>query len=454
MSNPILPRVTLICADTVEPWKALFAIQETLKQITPARTIFFTNVDVPEGDYEVVSVEINSIDEYSQFILKELWVYVETEYVLIIQADGYVLDGLLWTDDFLSVDYIGAKWFYSDNNVGNGGFSLRSKKLLKACLDPMIHGVENEDHLICRTFRGYLEDVHGIVFSDEKLADKFSFELNRPEQPTFGFHKNNFAPFKKRVLIKRDGAMGDVVMVEPIIDHFIKEGWDVSLKTNKAFYGLFAYYRHEIYSSFPKGTYQKTIDLNMAYEVDPKKSVFESYCKAAGIKMEKRNPYLGSAINPEKKLFKKYAIIHSPVTDLPYRNAAVDNWDEVIIFLLQSEYDVFQVSGSDIAPQINTPNPETLCEVISNADLFIGVDSGPLQIAVAHGVPAIGLFGSVDWRLRYQPSGKLKTLTGNCPKQNCYHESIGTTGTKCILEQVVPQCTIHKSVDIIKKIKE
>src|ERR1700687_3454326 len=42
-----------------------------------------------------------------------------------------------WREEFLGCDYIGAQWFWHDDamRVGNGGFSLRSRKLLLALQD-------------------------------------------------------------------------------------------------------------------------------------------------------------------------------------------------------------------------------------------------------------------------------------------------------------------------------
>jgi hypothetical protein len=75
-------------------------------------------------------------------------------------------------------------------NVGNGGFSLRSKRLLEstARADFTIIGSLSEDELICRVHRSRLEAAFGIRFADEPAADEFSYERSLPEVPTFGFH--------------------------------------------------------------------------------------------------------------------------------------------------------------------------------------------------------------------------------------------------------------------------
>ena len=110
--------------------------------------------------------------------------------MLLIQWDGFVVNPEAWRNEFLACDYLGAKWFWGDPTmrVGNGGFSLRSRKLLAALRDPRIVLSGAEDETICRIFRPLLEQEYGIVFGSEKLADAFAFEAAYPIGKPFGFH--------------------------------------------------------------------------------------------------------------------------------------------------------------------------------------------------------------------------------------------------------------------------
>lgn len=132
--------------------------------------------------------------DYSKFMMKELGKHFDTSHVLTIHADGYVLAPEMWTDEFLEYDYIGATWWYKDNmNVGNGGFSLRSKKLCDILAQHNIEHYHPEDHHICRTYRPALEKL-GIKFAPEHIANKFSIEAYNIPKPgnkwcgQFGFH--------------------------------------------------------------------------------------------------------------------------------------------------------------------------------------------------------------------------------------------------------------------------
>lgn len=148
---------------------------------------------------------------FSPWILANFNRFVETSHCLVYQCDGYIIDHTKWTDDFLSCDYIGAVWpdVGQANRVGNGGFSLRSKKLLE--LSTKIHPDPNskhkaEDWTICVDNFNYMIQ-NGINFADIHTARKFSVEhtndvcsYNKNKLETynsFGFHdKTNIAAMK------------------------------------------------------------------------------------------------------------------------------------------------------------------------------------------------------------------------------------------------------------------
>ena len=130
--------------------------------------------------------KINSVNEYSFNVIYKLSEYIDTDYALIIQSDGYIVNPKSWKDEFLGYDYIGApfplpndKFTYRDSNgnifrVGNGGFSLRSKKLidlpnkLNLKWEPF-RGYYNEDGFICGMNRHIYEE-NGCKFAPLDVA--------------------------------------------------------------------------------------------------------------------------------------------------------------------------------------------------------------------------------------------------------------------------------------------
>jgi Protein of unknown function (DUF5672) len=187
-----LPEVTLCAVDCVYPTLTGRAIAKSLEQCAFADAILFTDA-VVSGPFRVEIIPaIQDRWGYSQFILKKLASHVATPLALLIQWDGFVISGRHWKKEFGDYDYIGAQWpWYTDAmKVGNGGFSLRSRRLLErtAEADFQLPQGENEDHLICRIRRPELEAEQGIRFAPVAVADQFSYECAAPERQTFGFH--------------------------------------------------------------------------------------------------------------------------------------------------------------------------------------------------------------------------------------------------------------------------
>lgn len=188
---PDLRRVTLCCIDCVNHELALAAIGQCVQKCDFGRVLFVT-----DRDYAIPGIDVARIAPlaaraaYSRFVVKELGALIDTDFVLLVQWDGFVVNAAAWSDDFLDHDYLGARWGWptDGHTVGNGGFSLRSRRLLAALADPHIAEFEIEDTAICRTYRRYLETAHGIRFAPEAVADRFAFEATYPVGLPFGFH--------------------------------------------------------------------------------------------------------------------------------------------------------------------------------------------------------------------------------------------------------------------------
>ena len=130
--KPILSDVTICSADSLMPHLALMAIEKSLKQCNFARAILFTDKDIKhKKEIELIRIKkLNSVEDYSRFILKELHKYITTKFILIVQWDGYVLDGKKWDNSFYNYDLIGAKWSWHRDSykVGNGGEHERKNR--------------------------------------------------------------------------------------------------------------------------------------------------------------------------------------------------------------------------------------------------------------------------------------------------------------------------------------
>lgn len=458
-----LPQVTLVAITDCDHGKTIEAMLKSLALIQPRRAILFSNVAIHRPEFETIVIDkLGSAKGYNEWVVWRLGHYIEDGHILLIQHDGYVIDASAWTDEFLQYDYIGAPWRYTDGrNVGNGGFSMRSARLHHVLAkDPKIDIGSPEDEVICRYFRTYLETFHGIKYAPEPLAHRFSFEMHRPLQPTFGFHNYFHQPYREPIILKRNHAMGDVIMMEPLIEHFYNKGHRVILDTLPNLFGLFFSYPYPVehITRLPVDEdYRgyRTINLDMAYEVQPEMLATKAYFEMSGAEgYELRRPRLYFK-DSAAKLYKKYAVIHVNVTDMPYRNTKGVNWEYIAPWLEEEGYTVIEIGSNSGLPEryaVHPPNETMLGYIVGNADLFIGSDSGPASLAAACKVPSIILFGSVNPKYRHHDFEGIYPIVQPCEYAGCYHKTVGQRGTDCVIELNDPPCAIYRTEDIIHAI--
>lgn len=208
-----LPTVAMIIADTRDHQLAVNTLAHCCKYIKFGHIVFFTDKIKEELSFhkldQYVYIQninpIKSIDDYSNLILYNLYnkFSAPIKHLMIVQTDGFVVNPDAWDDKFLDYDYIGAPWRYhpnsyepphpectSHNCVGNGGFSIRSIKLIDTVYSLLQQNkypkLTPEDLFICRTLKPELDRLE-IKFAPEWLATNFSCE-NRQYKGQFGFH--------------------------------------------------------------------------------------------------------------------------------------------------------------------------------------------------------------------------------------------------------------------------
>ena len=218
-----LDDVTLVCVSSVNIRNSIYALWRSSRKIKFHEIKVISNSPLRyQPTWLKVEISIGnqllSINDYSHYVIYSLFKHINTNYVLLVQADGYVLNYKRWNSDFLKYDYIGAPWrirsdayidpFGTHQRVGNGGFSLRSRKLLQV---PNYDHVEwnvnsndffrhmdvneqAEDGIVCIHNR-HVYEKNGCEFAPFEIALSFSREQIMPENielQTFGFHKRIF----------------------------------------------------------------------------------------------------------------------------------------------------------------------------------------------------------------------------------------------------------------------
>jgi hypothetical protein len=193
----MLKDLTIVVIDSLNYDATVMALDQTKLIFPEAKVLIFSDRQFHPCDTFVQVPKFNGI-EHSRICLQEVGKHLETTWALFIQYDGFPTQPEFWTDEFLQYDYIGAPWLKNDVwTVGNGGFSLRSKRLLELTVPcPQIDDGDVgmlEDQVISLSSRAYLES-QGIKYAPVELARQFSVTEPFGHHPSFGFHGHPMVP--------------------------------------------------------------------------------------------------------------------------------------------------------------------------------------------------------------------------------------------------------------------
>lgn len=144
--------------------------------------------------------EYINYESFMRFKVEKLNNYIETDFALLCEPDGFVLDATLWSDDFFEYDYIGAvmERDVTKGIVGNSGFCLQSKKF-RDSVQQILKTIPFEnlnvapslkysnDVWSCITVKPILEEM-GCRFVTPEIANKFSITKDIWDSNSFGFH--------------------------------------------------------------------------------------------------------------------------------------------------------------------------------------------------------------------------------------------------------------------------
>jgi hypothetical protein len=225
-----LDDVTIVSINTINPKSSIKALEISCENINFKNVLLLSNDNIKHDFIQNIKISnIIDINFYNLFCVKYLHEHIKTDYCLIVQPDGFVTNASNWDNEFLNYDYIGAPWSKINSAhglyrcgfpvnsmetvpfiVGNGGFSLRSKKILTEVskLDYRDLSIP-EDNVFSILFRKELKEKN-IKYAPVNLALKFSLEdilsienYKFDLSSHFGFHGkfNYFEDFLKRTKV-------------------------------------------------------------------------------------------------------------------------------------------------------------------------------------------------------------------------------------------------------------
>jgi hypothetical protein len=204
-----LPDVTLLALSSIEIPATIGALIRCCDKINFGAVKFVSDLKpdfLPDDIQYEYAPKITCTRDFDDYAFLHLGKHIQTSHMLIVQYHAWIVRPELWEDSWLEYGFIGAPWperpeFISQSTgemvrVGNGGFSLRSKKLLDLPVQlglPLYEdrGYTNDDGLINSYYRKTFKE-NGIKYPSVEVAARFSFENLVPENngvPAFGFHR-------------------------------------------------------------------------------------------------------------------------------------------------------------------------------------------------------------------------------------------------------------------------
>jgi hypothetical protein len=261
------------------------SVLESMRQLPGSKGLLLTphRPDLSHNEIEHREIPKLGYHEYSFFVIYALHQFIDTEYVIIVQEDGWVVNGSAWREEFTEYDFIGAPihlakvsttsgesriyqgfgWTqflgnseFKIENVLNGGFSLRSKRFLEAPARfkipytiPAPVGIGKFPKVLTWEDEGNLEDVQvflymksalesaGIKFPSIEVAKYFSFEHLTPmihtnmELDNILGHHASLRSINRDKLIRYPISFRDVSGIygeDRVIDMFSRKGYSFS----------------------------------------------------------------------------------------------------------------------------------------------------------------------------------------------------------------------------------
>jgi predicted GH43/DUF377 family glycosyl hydrolase len=427
-----LDDVTLVCVDDRRPELASVAIEECEKNVRFGDIKFFTNSDSYKHAVKIPKLE--SMEGYCRFLVKDLHKHIRTSHCLIIQWDGYVVNPDSWQDEFLSYDYIGALW-KEDGKVGNGGFSLRSKKLLQLLSEDYFQGpFLPEDCYICRTKRDDLEQ-RGIRIAPTTVASSFSVE-GAIHHDQFGFHSflTKLPDGVRRPLVfHHTGDLGDIIYSLPVIQKlgggvlFISPSGHPKMPvrvspTKEHVDNLKPLLMQQdyIWQCDFNGTIPDSMDYNLNdfrnlyvnNERLPNESLFQMNGRTFGLGLDESKPWLSvpDSITIQPIVVSRSQRYHNDL--FPWKSLVSKHGNKMVFVGTPEEHQAFR---SECGPVEYLPTSDLLelAKVINGADLCIMNQSAPCAIALGLGKRLVQESWGPDPNCRLRRKNAVYCTDGN-----------------------------------------
>lgn len=239
------------------------------------------------------------------------------------------------------------------------------------------------------------------------------------------------------VCIKRTGALGDVILLTPVIENLKKKYPKIKINIITNFVSVFLDnpFVDNVYTDNVSNVIEASnyfYDLDLEYEKNPYMHPTDAYSqKILGCTTTTRAKLYGTKKNPFTRDIADSLGLDfiNNVPDFvtinmsqswPARTLEIQKWENIITHILSKNLKVLALGTSkDIVPTsregvyclYNKTSLHAVRFLIENSKLFIGMDSGLFHVAACTNVPVIGIFTCVNPKYREHPRDNTFFIT-------------------------------------------
>ena len=218
------------------------------------------------------------------------------------------------------------------------------------------------------------------------------------------------------ILVRRTGALGDVVLTTAIIRRLKRENPSEDIVVQTAYPDVFRGNPHVtgvVTPSLrtPPAPLWRVIDLDMAYERRPNMHIVEAYMREAFWEDDSvhAHTWTQELFFDRKPLWsfqdRPPVAVHAAVAGWRNRTLPRETWIEVVTRLRQEGmWPILVGTERDMldtpATKCSVPDIHAQARMINSCACFVGSDSGLLHVAGATNTPIVGVFTCADPPLR------------------------------------------------------
>jgi ADP-heptose:LPS heptosyltransferase len=240
--------------------------------------------------------------------------------------------------------------------------------------------------------------------------------------------------FTERIAIRRTGAIGDVILLTPLLRAIKKENAhaEVSVFTDCDFVLRDNPDVHTVASAADfvhvYKMFDKSVNLDLAYEFRQNMHILQAYAECADQKVTDWS--LRVYPNAEERFWAKEALpeenwlVMHPHSGQHWPGKNWDKFNELAWALRKDGWKICLVG--------NDPNPiacdldlrgltsfHQLAALMERAQLFVGVDSAPMHLAQAALIPTVAIFGATNPRNIFLPLSFIRPASVSMDECGC-----------------------------------